>query len=108
MPQYYRSLPPGTQSLLQSKDFGSENGVRSRNQTRYCAFFFFFKVDIANPFMGLFKLYLFTLAVLALGCCADFSLVVWSSGYFLIVMCGLLFAATSPGVEHRLSVRGLL
>ena len=58
--------------------------------------------------MGLFKLFLFTLAVLALGCCADFSLVVWSSGYFLIVMCGLLFAATSLGVEHRLSVRGLL
>lgn len=78
LPQYYRGLPPGTQSLLQSKGFGSENGVRSRTQTRYCAFFFFKLIFLILLLIDWFKLYLRIVAVLALGCCAGFSSAVWA------------------------------
>ena len=45
-----------------------------------------------------FKKYLF-LAVLGLRCCVDFSLVVVSGDYSLIVLYGLLIVVAFPGVE---------
>ena len=46
-------------------------------------------------------IYLF-LAVLSLGCCAGFSLVVESGGYSLVAVCGLLILVASLVAEHRL------
>ena len=42
------------------------------------------------------------LAVLGLRCCMVFSRVGASEGYSLDVVCGLLIAVPSLGVEHRL------
>ena len=68
--------PPGTQSLLQSKGFGSENGIRSGKPDKVLCLFFFKLIFLILFLIYLFKLHLFILAVLPLGCCAGFSLVV--------------------------------
>ena len=49
-----------------------------------------------------FLIIIYFLAVLGLRCCAGFSLVVVSGAYSLVATCGLLIAAASLIVEHRL------